>query len=91
MGRLIDADELKKDIDDFEKEFDSNFLMKGLTVKEVLNAFRNSVIRAQTACDLDKVVEELEKEAVYTDNLDIDVQFVELKEAIDIVKKGGVE
>lgn len=101
MGRLIDADNVKKMISDtFEKE------------KDVINSFwkmgtlMDKVDEIQTACNPDKVVEQLEdeKEFAYA-NFDeyvnevcpyLDAEYDDLfnnglERAIEIVKGGGVK
>ena len=87
MGRLIDADAL------YEKlQSDSTYDL-GCMDSEL----REIIERQPTAYDVEKVVERLEEES-YTEVADdmnpfgdIPVKVVSLKDAIEIVKKGGVE
>lgn len=91
MGRLIDADDVKKMISDtFEKE------------KDVINSFwkmgtlMDKVDEIQTAYDVDAVVEQLEdygnEETHYYKNTPYEKCIEEcIGKAIQIVKGGGVD
>lgn len=70
--RLIDADELVK-------RFSNSKCGKIL---------KTMVDTQPTAYDVDEVVKELKKEAVYFD-IETDLQYLFLDEAIEIVKRGG--
>ena len=87
MGRLIDADKLKADL---EKAISKNEDMDCLDFLRVA-----SVIDAQpTAYDPDKVVEQLDKVSDYYefDEQGMEhVQMLRLVDAIEIVKGGGVD
>jgi hypothetical protein len=88
MGRLIDADDVKKMISDtFEKE------------KDVINSFwkmgtlMDKVDEIQTAYDVDAVVEQLEERSEeYNSGVRLHGKPEEMltDEAIEIVKGGGV-
>lgn len=89
MGRLIDADDVKKMISDtFEKE------------KDVINSFwkmvtlMDKVDEIQTAYDVDAVVEQLEERSEeYNSGVRLHGKPEEMltDEAIEIVKGGGVD
>ena len=89
MGRLIDADDVKKMISDtFEKE------------KDVINSFwkmgtlMDQVDEIQTAYDVDAVVEQLEERSEeYNSGVRLHGKPEEMltDEAIEIVKGGGVD
>ena len=89
MGRLIDADDVKKMISDtFEKE------------KDVINSFwkmgtlMDKVDEIQTAYDVDAVVEQLEERSEeYNSGVRLHGKPEEMltDDAIEIVKGGGVE
>lgn len=89
MGRLIDADDVKKMISDtFEKE------------KDVINSFwkmgtlMDKVDEIQTAYDVDAVVEQLEERSEeYNSGVRLHGKPEEMltDEAIQIVKGGGVD
>ena len=78
--RLIDADALKKDLK-------SVTLSNGTLVNT--NAVLYLLEEYPTAYDVDKVVEQLEKES-YQEWCD-SPKIVELNDAIEIVKGGGVD
>ena len=81
MSRLIDADKL---LDDMKNKWDMQDLYLPIHFKELL-------IDAQpTAFEVDKVVEQLEKESYYID-IETDREVVNLNEAIEIVKRGGLD
>lgn len=89
MGRLIDADDVKKMISDtFEKE------------KDVINSFwkmgtlMDKVDEIQTAYDVDAVVEQLEERSEeYNSGVRLHGKPEEMltDEAIEIVEGGGVD
>ena len=89
MGRLIDADDVKKMISDtFKKE------------KDVINSFwkmgtlMDKVDEIQTAYDVDAVVEQLEERSEeYNSGVRLHGKPEEMltDEAIEIVKGGGVD
>lgn len=89
MGRLIDADDVKKMISDtFEKE------------KDVINSFwkmgtlMDKIDEIQTAYDVDAVVEQLEERSEeYNSGVRLHGKPEEMltDEAIEIVKGGGVD
>ena len=89
MGRLIEADDVKKMISDtFEKE------------KDVINSFwkmgtlMDKVDEIQTAYDVDAVVEQLEERSEeYNSGVRLHGKPEEMltDEAIEIVKGGGVD
>ena len=89
MGRLIDADDVKKMISDtFEKE------------KDVINSFwkmgtlMDKVDEIQTAYDVDAVVEQLEdRSEEYNSGVRLHGKPEEMltDDAIEIVKGGGVD
>lgn len=89
MGRLIDADDVKKMISDtFEKE------------KDVINSFwkmgtlMDKVDEIQTAYDVDAVVEQLEERSEeYNSGVRLHGKPEEMltDDAIEIVKGGGVD
>ena len=89
MGRLIDADDVKKMISDtFEKE------------KDVINSFwkmgtlMDKVDEIQTAYDVDAVVEQLEERSEESNSgvrLHGKPEEMLTDEAIEIVKGGGVD
>lgn len=79
MGRLIDADELLK-------EFDPN----GERLDPIL--VRSRIVQQPTAYDVEKVVERLEKERIcLEDNYGDQVICIGARDAINIVKRGGLE
>ncbi len=83
MGRLIDADKLKKDI------LSQSIL--GETMGKVLDRYIQVVDSQPTAFDLDKVVARLE---AYSNEDEAErlgtIPVIELTDAIEIVKGGGV-
>lgn len=78
MGRLIDADALKKDI------LSQSIL--GETMGKVLDRYIHVVDSQPTVFDVDKVVEQLEEDKRHTFD-----GCINKKKAIEIVKGGGVE
>lgn len=97
MSRLIDADKLIKQLDD-DINITSEFVKKSIkyddyrdfdksfAVLYMLKSYRAIVEDMKTAFDVDKVVEQLEKESYYTD-IETDREVVNLNEAIEIVKE----
>lgn len=84
--RLIDADKLKKDI------LLQNIL--GEPIQKIIDRYIHIVDSQPTAFDADKVVEQLDKASDYyefDEQGKEHVQMINLTEAIEIVKGGGVE
>ena len=79
---LIDADKLQEDLEKVKKE--------SATFVDILHIIEfQIVVDAQpTAFNVDKVVEQLEKESYYID-IETDREVVNLNEAIEIIKRGG--
>lgn len=77
--RLIDADSLIANMD------------KGMqgTAREYLKFYQMAVNDEPTSYDVDKVVERLEVNSMFTQ--EGDEAFVMLDDAIEIVKSGGIE
>ena len=98
--RLIDADKLIKQLDD-DIKIASEFVKKSIkyddyrdfdksfAVLYMLKSYRAIVEDMKTAFDVDKVVEQLEKESYYID-IETDREVVNLNEAIEIVKAGEI-
>ena len=98
--RLIDADKLIKQLDD-DIKIASEFVKKSIkyddyrdfdksfAVLYMLKSYRTIVEDMKTAFDVDKVVEQLEKESYYID-IETDREVVNLNEAIEIVKAGEI-
>ena len=81
--RLIDADKLIKKIDRYTRTNNVEF---NIACKYIIE-----VVKEQpTAFDVDKVVEQLEKESYYTD-IETDREVVNLNKASEIVKEGGTD
>lgn len=78
MGRLIDADALKKDI------LSQSIL--GETMGKVLDRYIHVVDSQPTVFDVDKVVKQLEEDKRHTFD-----GCINKKKAIEIVKGGGVD
>lgn len=78
MSRLIDADKLIEDV------------LNSMPTGSARGVFRAFIEEQPTAFDVDKVVEALEKESYYTD-IETDREVVNLNEAIEIVKAGGID
>ena len=83
--RLIDADKLMEDI------------IKICKCQPYLEGMQSEIVYIQdvideqpTAFDVDEVVEQLEKESYYTD-IETDREVVNLNEAIEIIKVGGID
>ena len=90
MSRLIDADKLiELTQKDMKYAFDNGFIDMAFEREHLIKVIRNQ----PTAYDIDKVVEQLEglsnAEADYYYAKSNDV--IDREDAIDIVKKGGVE
>ena len=81
MSRLIDADKFL--------DFIKSELKQDRTDEKHLENIICVLENLPTAYDVDKVVEQLEKESYYTD-IETDREVVNLKEAIEIVKAGEV-
>ena len=81
---LIDADKLQEDLEKVKKE--------SATFVDILHIIEfQIVVDAQpTAFNVDKVVEQLEKESYYID-IETDREVVNLNEAIEIIKAGGID
>ena len=98
--RLIDADKLIKQLDD-DIKITSEFVKKSIkyddyrdfdksfAVLYMLKSYRAIVEDMKTAFDVEKVVEQLEKESYYID-IETDMEVVNLNEAIEIVKAGEI-
>ena len=96
--RLIDVDKLIKQLDD-DINITSEFVKKSIKYDDyrdfdksfailyTLKSYRAIVEDMKTAFDVEKVVEQLEKESYYTD-IETDREVVNLNEAIEIVKAG---
>jgi predicted RNA-binding protein with EMAP domain len=88
MSRLIDADKLIEDLKEYVENI-KNIRDDGkcfLTEENVL-----SIIKEQpVAFDVDKVVEQLEDELRYISLIE-GLNYMEFKEAIDVVKAGGID
>ena len=82
--RLIDADKLQEDLEKVKKE--------SATFVDILHiiGFQIVVDKQPTAFDVEKVVEQLEKESYYID-IETDREVVNLNEAIEIIKAGGID
>ena len=90
--RLIDADKLIKKIDGYTRTNNVEF---NIACKYIIE-----VVKEQpTAFDVDKVVEQLEKSHFHTESTfdddgycnDDSEEVVNLNEAIEIVKRGGID
>ena len=77
--RLIDADKLLNRIAELFRNDDLYLVGK----------FIGLIEQQPTAFNVDKVVEQLEKESYYID-IETDREVVNLNEAIEIVRKGGI-
>ena len=84
MGRLIDADELIKYIKIWEI---------GMSISSDQKEFINCVNEQFTAFDLDKVMEQLKNRSVQARPVGWakSYEIIMLKDAVEIVKGGGVE
>lgn len=83
--RLIDADKLKKDI------LLQNIL--GEPIQKIIDRYIHIVDNQPTAFDLDKVMEQLEDRSTLARPVGWSkaYEIIMLKDAIEIVKGGGVE
>lgn len=83
--RLIDADKLKKDI------LLQNIL--GEPIQKIIDRYIHIVDEQPTAFDVDKVVEQLENRSALARPVGWSkaYEIIMLKDAIEIVKGGGVE
>lgn len=102
MSRLIDADKL---LDDMKKELEKAVNDENLDKDECMViltsaiALKDFVNRQPTAFNADKVVEQLEKSHFHTDATfdddgycdDDSEEVVNLNEAIEIIRKGGID
>ena len=96
--RLIDADLLEEILDvniqKLQDEIDDarTYIQKGVYEAQLFSTMEMiRVIREQpTAFDVEKVVEQLEKESYYTD-IETDREVVNLNEAIEIIKRGVID
>ena len=85
--RLIDADTLLEAIDPMykaKKDIVPDNFAEGCVQMEKL------IKQQPTAYDVDKVIEELTDNAIEENNIDYDME-ISLEDAIDIVKRGGVD
>ena len=82
--RLIDADKLIEEINNLGWRLYDTLTLKGLSIAlETIN-------QQPTAFDVEKVVEQLEKESYYID-IETDREVVNLNETIEIVRNGGID
>ena len=81
--RLIDADKIQEHLEKVKKESAS------LVDLSHIIGFQSVVDAQPTAFDVDKIVEQLEKESYYID-IETDREVVNLNEAIEIIRGGGV-
>ena len=81
MSRLIDADKFL--------DFIKSELKQDRTDEKHLENIICVLENLPTAFDVDKVVKQLEKESYYTD-IETDREVVNLNEAIEIIRGGGV-
>ena len=83
MSRLIDADILIEEINNLGWRLYDTLTLKGLSIA------LETIKEQPTAFNVDKVVEQLEKESYYID-IETDRKVVNLNEAIEIVKAGEI-
>ena len=91
MGRLIDADKLLSYIDRVKNS--------GLGKQKTIEYITKYISNMPTAFNVEKVVEQLEKSHFHTDATfdddgycnDDSEEVVNLNEAIEIVKRGGID
>lgn len=92
MGRLIDADVLKQEL--YQQWF-MDILLTQTSSQDMFYALAQKIDEQPTAYDMDKVVEQLEKEKnpIYREVESImgDRQNIKIDKAIEIVKGGGVD
>lgn len=91
MGRLIDADALKNEIADQMKSVQTDTSWATYMTAFVVEAMVHLINRQPTAYDIEKVVAELEEEKEVVKEYDKYYHAVRIENAIDIVKRGGVE
>lgn len=89
MGRLIDADALIQKIWEKHKETEEYYDIFVDDMKDVFRGVVATVEEQPTAYDVEKVVAELEKDS-YEEYCSC-CEIVRLKNAIDIIRKGGIE
>lgn len=93
MGDLISRSELLKIIEDEEQglpiDAEKYHVDKNVVdgMKASLSAIKNIVTEQPTAYDIDKIVEELEEVAYVHEDVN---SFIDLEDAIEIVKRGCV-
>ena len=74
----------------------SDLISRSQLLKEIetwggcVDALHDYIQNMPTAYDVDKVVEELESNSFITVNISVEKEVVLLKEAIEIVKQGGI-
>ena len=93
MGRLIDADELKKEL--YQQWF-IDILLTQRKREDIFYALEQKIDEQPTTYDVDKVVEQLEEygneEMCYYKNTPYEKCIEEcVHKAIEIVKRGGAE
>ena len=96
--RLIDADELKKEL--YQQWF-MDILLRQRNSEDIFYALAQKIDEQPTAYNVDKVVEKLEELNKYNLNLadmmldiqsnGLDRHFICLEDAIEIVKAGGTD
>lgn len=89
MGRLIDADALIEQIWEKHKKVEESYDLCADELKEVFCGIVALVDEQPTAYDPDKVVRQLQQES-FQERCDTP-RTVELKDASEIVKGGGVD
>ena len=90
--RLIDVEKLLNDMkNELEKAVNDENMDKEeyMVIMTSAIALKDFVNRQPTAFDVEKVVEQLEKESYYID-IETDREVVNLNEAIEIVKAGEI-
>lgn len=83
---LINRKSLLKDIDEVIEYY--SYEKDGAVVMDVLNCVRDMVNDMPTAYDIDKVIEQLKE---YSFGDPYGHELVDIRDAIEIVKKGDVE
>ena len=100
MGRMIDADDLIEELNRYEKELrndrevaietdDEQMLFAIMNQETAICRIRRNAFNIPTAYNVEAVVAELEKNS-YEEYCSC-CEIVRLKNAIDIVRKGGIE
>ena len=84
--RLIDADKL---LQDFEEKFKATMMDSKYSAMLTFDDAIDSVNEQSTAFDVENVVEQLEEKSYYID-IETDREVVNLNEAIEIIRGGGV-